>query len=45
MPVVADSYDDGSKETVKEVIDDFLRRRMEAYETNSYSEEKRLAED
>lgn len=45
MPVVADSYDDGNKETVKEVIDDFLRKRMESYETNSYSKEKRAEED
>lgn len=37
---LSDGYDDGIKETVKEVIDDFLCRRMKAYEANSYSEEK-----
>ncbi len=45
MPVVKDSFDDGNKEVVKEIIDNFLRRIMEAYQTNNYNQEKMAEED
>lgn len=45
MPVVKDSLDDGNKEAVKEAIDRFLYRIIDAYETNIYSEEELAEED
>lgn len=45
MPVVKDFLDDGSKEYVKEEIDEFLRKKIEELDTMGISETRNAEED
>lgn len=45
MPVVEDFLDDGNKEYVKEEIEEFLRRKIEEFDTMGTSETRNAEED